>query len=113
VNPEKTSSDVNGKDNNDLPWSGAEMLRLSIFPHAPLGCVVEESLATYEKKEGAGSSTATSAPPPAYVFVSSVKPGGYADQAGLKVGDVIVECSDLFGTLMDATHLGVERVYVR
>jgi hypothetical protein len=105
--------DGGGGPSSAPPLAGAELLRLSVFPHAPLGCVVEESLASYEDDaEAADEESPAAPPPPAYVFVSSVKPGGNADRAGLRAGDVIVECSDLFGALADATRLGVERVCV-
>ena len=49
-----------------------ETMIVSLLPHKPLGCTIEESLADGQ-----------------YVFLSHVTPGGSADQAGLQVGDVI------------------------
>jgi PDZ domain len=91
------------------PLQGSDLVQLSIWPHAPLGCVVEECLAAYEDYSAAAVDDDHR---PVYVFVSAVKSGGYADRAGLRVGDVLVECTDLFGQLTDATRLGVEKVYV-
>jgi len=51
--------------------------------HRPLGCTIEESLA----------------PNDPYVFVSHLQEGGFAAQAGLAVGDVIVGVTGLFGEL--------------
>jgi hypothetical protein len=92
------------------PLQGSDLVQLSIWPHGPLGCVVDESLATYD--DNTDASTAPSIHPPVYVFVSAIKAGGHAERAGLRVGDVLVECTDLFGQLTDATCLGVEKVYV-
>jgi hypothetical protein len=96
------------------PLQGSDLVQLSIWPHAPLGCVVEESLATYDDDDDDDDKDASSAlpHPPLYVFVSALKAGGHAERAGLRVGDVLVECTDLFGQLTDATRLGVEKVYV-
>lgn len=59
---------------------GAQYLELEVFPHKPLGCTAEESLADGD-----------------YVFVSTVKPGGNAELAGMETGDVIVGVTGLFG----------------
>jgi S1-C subfamily serine protease len=71
----------------------AELTSMVLLPHRPLGCTVEESLAGDE-----------------HVFVQKVFPNSLAEQAGLRVGDVIVGVSDLFGTVVDVTGAGIERV---
>jgi len=89
-----------------LQEKGAQLLELSIFPHRPLGCTVEESLAALEESVSSSSSSAHN-----YVFVSKIVPGGNAEQAGLQTGDVLVGLSGLFdGEIMDVTHVGVEKI---
>lgn len=70
----------------------AQELDLSILPHRPLGCTVEESLASR------------------HVFVTKVNEGGNAAKAGLLVGDVIVGMTDLFGNVIDVTEFGVDQM---
>jgi hypothetical protein len=41
-----------------------------------------------------------------------VAEGGLADKAGLKVGDVIVGISGIFGDLSSAVGVGIDEVYV-
>lgn len=65
-----------------------QRLELSLLPHRPLGCTVEESLADGH-----------------YIFVSKVVEGGFAADAGLQVGDVIVGVSNLFGDVTSVTGL--------
>ena len=60
---------------------------VSLLPHRPLGCTIEESL-----------------PDGDYVFVSKVTPGGLAEQVGLQVGDVVVACSDYLDHNDDDNH---------
>lgn len=79
-------------DSNPV-FAGSKMIDLSIFPHRPLGCTIEESLA------GEG-----------YVFVAKVVSGGCAERAGLREGDVIVGLSNVFGEVTDALSEGVEKV---
>ena len=62
-----------------------ETMIVSLLPHKPLGCTIEESLADGQ-----------------YVFLSHVTPGGSADQAGLQVGDVILACTNFFGTSLQS-----------
>jgi hypothetical protein len=59
----------------------AQFYTFDMPEHRPLGCTVEESLDPLEE----------------YVFVSKVAPGGFADQAGIRVGDVLVAVTGLFG----------------
>ena len=85
-----------------LQEKGAQLLELSIFPHRPLGCTVEESLAALEQSSSSAHN---------YVFVSKVVPGGNAEHAGLQTGDVLVGLSGLFdGEIMDVAHVGVEKM---
>jgi S1-C subfamily serine protease len=76
---------------------GAEYLEFELFPHRPLGCTVDESLAvTTDKRE--------------YVFVSKVNPGGNAEKAGLRTGDVIVGITGIFGDFEDVGGEGIDKV---
>jgi S1-C subfamily serine protease len=86
-----SSSEVNGSDETLFP--NAEFLEFILSPHRPLGCTVEESLADTR-----------------HIFVTKVTGEGYAEQAGLLPGDVIVGVSDLFGILAPATGLGIDKV---
>lgn len=76
---------------------GSETLLLTLNDgHRPMGCTIEESLADGK-----------------YVFVSSVTPGGFADEAGLKHGDVITGLSDVFSEdqgIKDVTFAGIEKM---
>lgn len=65
--------------------------------HKPLGCSVEESLA--DEPDGAK-----------YVFVAEVTRGGNADNAGIKVGDVIVQLSGTFDEVVDVAGLGIDKI---
>jgi hypothetical protein len=85
------SSVLYGSDDHLFP--NAEFLEFVLTPHRPLGCTVEESLADTR-----------------HIFVAKVTVEGYAEQAGLLPGDVIVGVSDLFGDLTDATGLGIDKV---
>lgn len=71
-----TSNFLFGKDPNFA------IRTLTLKDHRPLGCTVEESLAAEDDHA---------------VFVASVKEGGFAQLAGLQVGDVIVGVTGLFG----------------
>lgn len=65
-----------------------------LSPHRPLGCTVEESLANSQM-----------------VFISKIVDGGYADQAGIQVGDVLLGVTSLFGNdVSSVIGLGVEKV---
>jgi hypothetical protein len=85
------SSDVDGSD--DALFPNAEFLEFVLSPHRPLGCTVEESLADTR-----------------HIFVTKVTGEGFAGQAGLLPGDVIVGVSDLFGVLTGVTGLGIDKV---
>lgn len=74
---------------------GAEILELTLEKHRPLGCTVEESLAKGHEN---------------IVFCSRVVPDGNAANAGIKVGDVFIGVSGMFGDLEDVKNAGIERV---
>lgn len=81
------------QENVDTTFFGAEYIDMKVLPHRPLGCTVEESLA------GGG-----------HVFVSKVVEGGYAEQAGIQVGDVIVGVTGIFGDFQDVRGLGIDEM---
>jgi hypothetical protein len=85
------STDVNGSAETLFP--GAEFLEFVLSPHRPLGCTVEESLADTR-----------------HIFVTKVAVQGYAGQAGLLPGDVVVGVTNLFGALTDVTGVGIDKV---
>ena len=62
--------------------------------HRPLGCTVEESLD----------------PSDDYVFVSKIVEGGFADQAGIQVGDVVVAVTGMFGDMTIVLESGVDKM---
>mmetsp|Transcript_28227 Transcript_28227/g.39721 ORF Transcript_28227/g.39721 Transcript_28227/m.39721 type:complete len:289 (+) Transcript_28227:116-982(+) len=76
----------------------APVIEFTLENHVPLGCSVEESLAT----EDYGGEH--------HVFVSKVAEGGHAENAGLEVGDVIVGVTGTFGILSDVSGLGLEHI---
>lgn len=65
--------------------------------HKPLGCSVEESLAS----EPDGSK---------YVFVAEISKGGNAAKAGIRVGDVIVQLSGTFDEVVNVAGLGIDKM---
>jgi predicted metalloprotease with PDZ domain len=71
-----------------------EILTMTMKDHKPLGCTVEESLNEEDD----------------YVFISKITEGGNADKAGLKVGDVVVGVTGLFGELTVVMDSGVEKM---
>jgi hypothetical protein len=90
--------------NNVLQWTTLQQQDttvvvevVTLVEHRPMGCIVEESLAT----------TVTGT-----VFVASVKQGGNAALAGVVPGDVIVGITGLFGELEDVSGMGIDKVYV-
>ena len=72
-----------------------QVLDVVLSPHRPLGCTVEESLADSQ-----------------FVFVTRVTEGGYAQTAGLQVGDTLLQVSGIFGDLTSVVGVGVEKLYV-
>ena len=96
------------------------VMDITFSQHRPLGCVIEESLVSPPV-------TTITVSLGNIVFITSVTANGFAQQAGLLVGDVIIgvstaftttnnkdECnvSSLPSTIMDVTGFGIERVYV-
>ncbi|KAI2510188.1 hypothetical protein MHU86_4220 [Fragilaria crotonensis] len=83
----------------DFPWESAfpdaQVLTIQMQEHRPLGCTVEESLADSDLKP---------------VFVSKVVEGSFASQAGLKVGDVILAISGVFGGMNNVLGRGIDEV---
>ncbi|KAG7346664.1 PDZ domain containing protein [Nitzschia inconspicua] len=71
-----------------------EILTITMKDHRPLGCTIEESLNEEDD----------------YVFISKITEGGNADKAGLRVGDVVVGVTGLFGELTIVMDSGVEKI---
>jgi hypothetical protein len=112
--------------------------------HRPLGCIIEESLVTptsvtntnnkaLPSKSSSSSSSSSlqdNRKKNHIVFITSVTANGFADRAGLLVGDVIIGVSTAFttstsifsneecnletssSTIIDVTGFGIDRVYV-
>jgi hypothetical protein len=72
----------------------AEILTFELKEHSPLGCTVEESLNEEDD----------------FVFISKITQGGCAAKIGLKLGDVIVGVTGLFGELTLVMDSGVEKM---
>lgn len=72
-------------------------MKFELQTHRPLGCTVEESLATTIDNKR-------------FVFISKVKEDGNAERAGLRVGDVIIQINGLFGEMEDVSGLGLNKV---
>jgi predicted metalloprotease with PDZ domain len=73
----------------------AQFYNFDMPEHRPLGCTIEETLDPTEE----------------YVFVSKVVPGGFADQAGIQIGDVVVAVTGLFGDVTTIVlESGVEKM---
>jgi len=92
----------NAEAKNDLPTlsgslAGSDCLEFILQQHKPLGCSVEESLAS----EADGSK---------YVFVAEVKEDGIAQKAGIEVGDVIVQLSGTFDEVLNVAGLGLDKI---
>ncbi|KAL3918965.1 MAG: hypothetical protein SGILL_003990, partial [Bacillariaceae sp.] len=83
---------LNGQVDEFFP--NGEIITVTLGEHRPLGCTVEESL---DDKDD-------------FVFISKVTEGGSADNAGLKVGDVVVGMTGLFGELTIVMDAGVEKI---
>lgn len=91
----KLNTDTSIKSTPD----GSVVITFQPYCHRPLGCTIEESLAVQGPKQLHNP-----------VFISKITPNGYADQAGLQVGDVIVDVSSIFGELQDVRNLGIDAV---
>jgi C-terminal processing protease CtpA/Prc len=72
----------------------AQIYIFEMAQYRPLGCTVEESMDVSEN----------------YVFVSKVVRGGFADAAGLQVGDVIASVTGNFGGMTSVLESGVEKM---
>lgn len=73
----------------------ATILNFTLQEHKPLGCTVEESLAHANEK---------------HIFVTKLVEDGFAQAAGLQVGDVLLAVPGIFGDLTDVPGLGIEQV---
>lgn len=78
---------------------GSIIITFEPYCHRPLGCTIEESLAAIRKTDRHGQ-----------VFVSKVITNSFANQAGLQVGDVIVDVTGIFGELKDVKDHGIDEV---
>jgi C-terminal processing protease CtpA/Prc len=72
----------------------AQIYTFELAQYRPLGCTVEESMDVSED----------------YVFVSKVVRGGFADAAGLQVGDVIAGVTGNFGGMTPVLESGIEKM---
>lgn len=97
IDSSEESDDINGRPNLTGSLSTATWIEFVLKDHKPLGCSVEESLAS----ESDGSS---------YVFVSEVNAGGNAAKVGLKTGDVIVRLSGTFDEVVNVAGLGIDKI---
>jgi hypothetical protein len=93
------------KNGQDL---AASLITVTFIDHRPLGCTIEESLATTQTLDDGCNSTASDMAP--FVFVSKVQSYGFADIAGLKPGDVLVGVTGLFGEMENVTHAGIDKM---
>jgi hypothetical protein len=84
------TTSVDDTNNND------NIITVELRRHKPsLGCTVEESLAD-----------------PTILLVSSVVADGYADTAGLRVGDVVTGLTGLFGLVESTDAMDLAALYV-
>lgn len=88
---------VNGLPTLTGALLNAEVHQFDLKHHKPLGCSVEESLAS--EPDGAK-----------YVFVTQINGGGNAEKAGFEVGDVIVQISGTFDDVVDVKGMGLDKV---
>ncbi|CAJ1947651.1 unnamed protein product [Cylindrotheca closterium] len=76
----------------------ALLVQYELSEHKPLGCTVEETVVQECN----------------YVFISKLVPGGFAAQAGLQVGDVLVATNGMFGNdddeLSIVVNSGVDQI---
>lgn len=72
----------------------ASSIDLDLTQHKPLGCTVEETMDSASD----------------HVFVTKVVPGGFAEQGGIQVGDVLVAMSGIFGDTTVVLDLGIDRM---
>jgi len=96
------SDDENGMTNSTMELSSRvesffpnnEIFTIVMEDHVPLGCTVEESL--HEEDD--------------FIFISKLTKNGNAEKAGLKVGDVVVGVTGLFGELACTIDSDVEKI---
>lgn len=96
------SDDENGMTNSTMELSSRvesffpnnEIVTIVLEDHVPLGCTVEESL--HEEDD--------------FIFISKLTKNGNAEKAGLKVGDVVVGVTGLFGELACTIDSDVEKM---
>ena len=72
----------------------AEIVTMTLDDHIPLGCTVEESL--HEDDD--------------FILITKLTKGGNAAGAGLKVGDVVVGVTGLFGELICTLESDVDKM---
>jgi len=77
-----------------IKFPDAEFFTFSIADHVPLGCTVEETLD----------------PASDHVFISKITEGSFAEEAGLKVGDVIIGVTGMFGGVANVMDSGVDHM---
>ena len=77
-----------------FPGDNVQVLTIELIEHVPLGCTVEESLNEDDN----------------CLFVSKLTKEGNAEKAGLKVGDVVVGMTGLFGELTGTLESDVEQM---
>lgn len=65
-------------------------MTLDLKKHKPMGCTVEESLADDD-----------------ILLVSAVTEGGNAATAGLRVGDVVLGITGMFGTIVSTKDMPI------
>mmetsp|Transcript_20666 Transcript_20666/g.31073 ORF Transcript_20666/g.31073 Transcript_20666/m.31073 type:complete len:270 (-) Transcript_20666:354-1163(-) len=82
------------KSSAQNPFLDAEVVKISLEEHKPLGCTVEEGLGNDLKP----------------VFVSKIIEGGNAEKGGLQVGDVIIEISGMFEGMEKVLGKGIGAV---
>lgn len=89
-----------GKDDTELTFFQEDhdvtIHTFRLEQHRPLGCTIEESLSDNQS-----------------VFLSTVKEGGYAQLAGLCVGDVLVAMTGTFGAMEDVHRIGMDQIRTR
>ena len=98
----KYSDDESGTTNSttdlfsrvETVFPTAEIVTITLDDHIPLGCTVEESL--HEDDD--------------FILITKLTKGGNAAGAGLKVGDVLVGVTGLFGDLTCTLESDVDKM---
>jgi hypothetical protein len=87
---------TSSKNNDDETNNNNNIITVELRRHKPsLGCTVEESLAD-----------------PTLLLISSIVADGYADVAGLRVGDVVTGLTGLFGLVESTDAMDLAALYV-